>query len=259
MIGKSKKTALNAVGFPVCKHRTNSTSESGLIVKITLGRGFYANHDHGPCYCHAVPCRATIDGLASLSECRGRSLLVSNRRLIATSRSARGFSFGGCRNHGTIAPSFFMGVFRHQFLTGSRGGGSRASRSLLRGNSYPPRPALPVGKGEQIKTQAIGISAMMRTLSRGVSSEFPSSIEPIYRPVESRVKRERVCLSVNPLPSIATASETLLQRLSVAKVTTDRLPSIRRARARVQLRKCLSELIFLCNEVEALSATSRGC
>ena len=202
---------------------------------------------------------ATIVRLASLSECRRGNLLIGTRRTIATlHRLMCGVSFGGSRIHGVIT-SAFLGALYPQFLTGSRAGGFRACRFLVRGISTPHGLPSP-WKGRAVLQTVLGALAMMRTLSRGVSSEFPSSIEPIYRPVESRVKRERVCLSVNPLPSIATASETLLQRLSVAKVTTDRLPStIRRARARVQLRKCLSELISLCTEVEALSATSRGC
>lgn len=182
---RKKETALSEVGFPVAKHRTNCTTSSGLGVKVTrVGAGLASLFD-GACYCHNVPTRARIAVLARMSKGGGRIPLVSTRRLIATSRYARGFSFGVNRDHGIVAPSYFVGAIRPQFLTGSRGGGFRACRFLVRGNSYPPRSALPVGKGEQLSKFVLGAFAMMLTLSSSVSTAFHSAPEPIYKPVTS--------------------------------------------------------------------------
>ena len=182
---RKKETALSEVGFPVAKHRTNVTSGSGLGVKVTcIGAGLASLFD-GVGYCHNVLTRARIAVLARMSKGGGRIPLVSERRLIATSRSARGFSFGVNRDHGIIAPSFFMGAIRPQFLTGSRGGGFRAYRIRSRGNSYPPRSALPVGKGEQFNKFVNGAFDMMLTLSSSVSTAFHFAPEPIYKPVTS--------------------------------------------------------------------------
>lgn len=72
--------------------------------------------------CAIARCRAILSVLIRKNEGRGRSLLVSTRRTIATSRFARGVSFGGSRIHGVIA-SAFMGALHPQFLMGSRAGG----------------------------------------------------------------------------------------------------------------------------------------
>ena len=182
---RKKETALSEVGFPVAKHRTNVTSGSGLGLKVTRLSAGLASLFDGVGYCHNVLTRARIAVLARMSEYRGRSLFFSIRRLIATSRYARGFSFGVNRDHGIVAPSYFVGAIRPQFLTGSRGGGFRACRFLVRGNSYPPRSALPVGKGEQLSKFVLGAFAMMLTLSSSVSTAFHFAPEPIYKPVTS--------------------------------------------------------------------------
>lgn len=185
MVVRKKETAISEVGLPVAKHRTNVTSGSGLGVKVTcIGAGL-ASLFVGACYCHNVLTRARIAVLARMSKGGGRIPLVSERRLIATSRFARGFSFGVSRDHGIIAPSFFVGAIRPQFLTGSRGGGFRAYRIRSRGNSYPPRSALPVGKGEQFNKFVNGAFAMMLTLSSSVSTAFHSTPAPVYQPVTS--------------------------------------------------------------------------
>lgn len=185
MVVRKKETAISEAGLPVAKHRTNCTTSSGLGVKVTcIGAGLASLFD-GVGYCHNVLTRARIAVLARMSEYRGRSLFFSIRRLIATSRYARGFSFGVNRDHGIVAPSYFVGAIRPQFLTGSRGGGFRAYRFLMRGNSYPPRSALPVGKGVRFNPIALGAFAMMLTLSSSVSTAFHFAPEPIYKPVTS--------------------------------------------------------------------------
>lgn len=182
---RKKETAVSAFGSMFGDSDTDSTHGGGLGVKVTcIGAGL-ASLFVDACYCHNVLTRATIAVLARMSEYRGRSLFFSIRRLIATSRFARGFSFGVNRDHGIVAPSYFVGAIRPQFLTGSRGGGFRAYRFLMRGNSYPPRSALPVGKGVRFNPIALGAFAMMLTLSSSVSTAFHSAPEPIYKPVTS--------------------------------------------------------------------------
>ena len=185
MVVRKKETAISEAGFPVCKHRTNCTTLNGLRLKVTRLSAGLASLFDGVGYCHNVPTRARIAVLARMSEYMGRSLFFSIRRLIATSRYARGFSFGVNRDHGIVAPSYFVGAIRPQFLTGSRGGGFRAYRFLMRGNSYPPRSALPVGKGVRFNPISLGAFAMMLTLSSSVSTAFHFAPEPIYKPVTS--------------------------------------------------------------------------
>lgn len=185
MVLKSKETAISVFGSMFGDRKTNHAIGSGLGVKVTrVGAGLASLFD-GVSYCHNVLTRARIAVLARMSEYRGRSLFFSIRRLIATSRYARGFSFGVNRDHGIVAPSYFVGAIRPQFLTGSRGGGFRAYRFLMRGNSYPPRSALPVGKGVRFNPIALGAFAMMLTLSSSVSTAFHFAPEPIYKPVTS--------------------------------------------------------------------------
>ena len=178
---RKKETAVSAIGSMFADVKTDNAFGGGLGLKVTRFCAGLASHG----YCHNVLTRARIAVLARMSEYRGRSLFFSIRRLIATSRYARGFSFGVNRDHGIVAPSYFVGAIRPQFLTGSRGGGFRAYRFLMRGNSYPPRSALPVGKGEQFNKFVNGAFAMMLTLSSSVSTAFHSAPEPIYKPVTS--------------------------------------------------------------------------
>ena len=185
MVLKSKETAVSAIGSMFADVKTDNAFGGGLGVKVTRLSAGLASLFDGVDYCHNVLTRARIAVLARMSKGGGRIPLVSERRLIATSRSPRGFSFGVNRDHGIIAPSFFMGAIRPQFLTGSRGGGFRAYRIRSRGNSYPPRSALPVGKGEQFNKFVNGAFAMMLTLSSSVSTAFHSAPEPIYKPVTS--------------------------------------------------------------------------
>ena len=183
---RKKETAWSsAVGSMFGDSDTDSTHGGGLGLKVTRLSAGLASLFDGVGYCHNVLTRARIAVLARMSKGGGRIPLVSTRRLIATSRYARGFSFGVNRDHGIVAPSYFMGAIRPQFLTGSRGGGFRACRFLVRGNSYPPRSALPVGKGEQLSKFVLGAFAMMLTLSSSVSTAFHSAPEPIYKPVTS--------------------------------------------------------------------------
>ena len=96
--------------------------------------------------CLTVLYRAILSALSRKAEGRGRSLLVSKRRIVATSRFARGFSFGVNRViYGIGASAFFTGALHPQFLTGDRAGGNHARRFRLRGTSYT-RTVCPPGR-----------------------------------------------------------------------------------------------------------------
>lgn len=205
----------------------------------------------------SAPCamgrwRAILSVLVRKNEGRGRSLLVSTRRTIATSRFARGVSFGGSRIHGVIA-SAFMGALHPQILTGGRGDGFRAYRFLEHGTSYSPRPALPVGKGVQLLQVVLGASAMMRTLSRNVSTAFSSIPEPTFLPVQSCRKHVEERPQVNTFTDVADSAEGLLQRAQAAYREAAFLPSaVARAELRARVSDYLAELIAFCREVESL-------
>lgn len=208
----------------------------------------------------SAPCamgrwRAILSVLVRKNEGRGRSLLVCSRRIVATSRFARGVSFGGNRIHGLNAPAFIMGALHPQILTGGRGDGFRAYRFLEHGTSYSPRPALPVGKGVQLLQVVLGASAMMRTLSRNVSTAFPSTPEPIFLPVQSCHKRVEERPQVNTFADVADSAEGLFQRAQVAYRKAAFLPSAAaRAELRARVSDYLAELIAFCREVESLPA-----
>ena len=174
---RKKETAISEVGFPVAKHRTNCTTPSGLRLKVTRLSAGLASLFDGVDYCHNVLTRARIAVPARVSGC-GLGRLQINRRLIATSRYARGFSFGVNRNHGIIAPAFFDGLM-------SRGKPSGLPSPV--GRSANPRGvSLPHGRrGETSDNQSTGSLAMMLTLSSSVSTAFHSAPEPIYKPVTS--------------------------------------------------------------------------
>lgn len=176
MVVRKKETAISEVGFPVCKHRTNCTTSSGLGVKVTcIGAGL-ASHFVGVRYCYAVLSRARIAVPTRVSGC-GLGGLHSNRRLIATSRFARGFSFGVNRD-GIIAPVPNYGLMSH---------GKPSGLSLPVERSANPCGVSHLLGGWWVTSYSLttGILAMMLTLSRGVSTAFISTPAPVYQPVTS--------------------------------------------------------------------------
>ena len=207
----------------------------------------------------SAPCamgrwRAILSVLVRKNEGRGRSLLVSTRRTIATSRFARGVSFGGSRIHGVIASAFFMGALYPRFLMGSRAGGFRACRLLVRGISTPHGLPSP-WKGSAVLQAVLGALAMMRTLSRNVSTAFPSIPEPTFLPVQSCHKRVEERPQVNTFTDVADSAEGLLQRAQAAYREAAFLPSaVARAELRARVSDYLAELIAFCREVESLPA-----
>ena len=189
----------------------------------------------------SAPCamgrrRAILSVLVRMNGRRRGNLPTSTRRTIAASRLARGVSFGGSSNHGVIA-SALLGALYPQFLTGSRAGGFRACRFRVRGISTPHGLPSP-WKGSAVLQTVHGALAMMRTLSRNVSTAFPSIPEPIFLPVQSRRKRVEERPQVNTFADVAAV-----------------LPSVAaRAELRARVSDYLAELIAFCREVESLPA-----
>lgn len=206
----------------------------------------------------SAPCamgrwRAMLCASVRKSGCRRGNLLISNRRTIAASCFARGVSFGGSRIHGVIA-SAFVGALHPKFLTGSRAGGFRACRLRLRGISTPHGLPSP-WKGRAVLQTAIGALTMMRTLSRNVSTAFPSIPEPTFLPVQSCHKRVEERPQVNTFTDVADSAEGLLQRAQAAYRAVASLPSaVARAELRARVSDYLAELIAFCREVESLPA-----
>ena len=206
----------------------------------------------------SAPCamgrrRAMLCASVRKSGRRRGNLLVSPRRTIAASCFARGVSFGGSRIHGVIA-SAFVGALHPKFLTGSRAGGFRACRLRLRGISTPHGLPSP-WKGRAVLQTAIGALTMMRTLSRNVSTAFPSIPEPTFLPVQSCHKRVEERPQVNTFADVADGVEGIFQRAQVAYREAAFLPSAAaRAELRARVSDYLAELIAFCREVESLPA-----
>ena len=138
----------------------------------------------------SAPCamgrrRAMLCASVRKNGCRLGGLRFS-RRLIATSRYARGFSFGVNRAHGLIAPVPYCGLMPC---------GKPSGLSFPRERSANPHGVShPLGGRWGISYKlSLGILAMMRTLSRNVSTAFPSIPEPTFLPVQS-------CRRSTPLP-----------------------------------------------------------
>ena len=205
MLRQEQSQAAVSVIVPKFGDRENDGARGGgLTVKNS--------RTQGPCAIGRW--RAILSVLVRKNEGRGRSLLVSTRRTIATSRFARGVSFGGSRIHGVIA-SAFMGALHPQFLMGSRAGGFRARRFRVRGTSYTRTACPPRRKDGQFLQAVHGALAMMRTLSRNVSTAFPSIPEPTFLPVQSCHKRVEERPQVNTFTDVADGAEGIFQRAQV--------------------------------------------
>lgn len=177
MVLKSKETAVSAIGSMFADVKTDNAFGGGLGVKVTRLSAGLASLFDGVDYCHNVLTRARIAVLARMSKGGLGGLLTDTRRLIATSRFARGFSFGVNRN-GIIAPVPNYGLMSH---------GKPSGLSLPR-----RRSANPCGVSHLLGgwwgisySQLRGIQAMMLTLSSSVSTAFHSTPAPVYQPVTS--------------------------------------------------------------------------
>lgn len=199
----------------------------------------------GPCA--IVRWRAMLCASVRKSGCRLGGLRFS-RRLIATSRYARGFSFGVNRAHGLIAPVPYCGLMPC---------GKPSGLSFPRERSANPHGVShPLGGRWGISYKlSLGILAMMRTLSRNVSTAFSSIPEPTFLPVQSCHKRVEERPQVNTFTDVADSAEGLFQRAQAAYRAGVSLPSAAaRAELRARVSDYLAELIAFCREVESLPA-----
>lgn len=239
MLRKAKGQAAVSVIVPKGGIRGNDGAQAGGL----MGRESIAS----AVSCAIVRCRAM---LCLPSRLTGGRLggLQNQRRLIATSRSARGFSFGINRNHGLIAPVPHYGLMPC---------GKPSGLSLPLERSANPRGVSHLLGGRWGISYKLtnGILAMMRTLSRNVSTAFPSTPEPIFLPVQSCHKRVEERPQVNTFADVADSAEGLFQRAQVAYREAAFLPSAAaRAELRARVSDYLAELIAFCREVESLPA-----
>ena len=244
MLRLEKGQAVESIVIP----KGGSRGNAGALVD-----GLNVKNSRASAPCAIVRWRAILSVLVRKNESRRGNLLYCVRRTIAGPRLMRGFSFGGSSNHGVIA-SALLGALYPQFLTGSRAGGLRACRLLTRGISTPHGLPSP-WKGSAVLKPVLGASAMMRTLSRNVSTAFPSIPEPIFLPVQSCHKRVEERPQVNTFTDVADSAEGLLQRAQTAYRAAAFLPSaVARAELRARVSDYLAELISFCREVESLPA-----
>ena len=206
----------------------------------------------------ARPCAKMIAPIRKNGRGRGNPPISTRRNAAAPTLFEHvAFSFGGIRNHGIIAPSFFMGALHPQILTGGREGGSRACRFLVRGISTPHGLPSP-WKGRAVLQFAQGASVMMRTLSRSVSTAFPSIPEPSFCPVESLHARPVDARKADTFTDIADGLERLLERCAERAAFIENAPADSRKKhaARALLRGYLSDLLELCADVQAIAETA---
>lgn len=236
MLRLEKGQAVESIVIPKGGSRGNAGAlVDGLNVKNSRAQG----------PCAIVRWRAMLCASVRKNGCRLGGLRFS-RRLIATSRYARGFSFGVNRAHGLIAPVPYCGLMPC---------GKPSGLSFPRERSANPHGVShPLGGRWGISYKlSLGILAMMRTLSRNVSTAFPSIPEPIFLPVQSRRKRVEERPQVNTFADVADGVEGIFQRAQVAYREAAFLPSVAaRSELRARVSDCLAELIAFCREVESL-------
>ena len=198
--------------------------------------------------CAIVRCRAMLCLPSRLTGC-GLGGLRVQRRLFATLHDSMcGVSFGVHRNHGLIAS-----VPHYGLMPCGKPSGLLCPFVAVR---QPARRLPPSWRlvGDFFKSNK-GILAMMRTLSRNVSTAFPSIPEPIFLPVQSCRKHVEERPQVNTFTDVADSAEGLLQRAQAAYRAAAFLPSAAaRAELRARVSDCLAELIAFCREVESLPA-----
>ncbi len=243
---KRNQAVVSAVVSSASILRNNATQEYSLSFEDTALAAPCAN----------VRGRAILTVTARKSGGRRGNLRSSTRRYVAAPyRLMCGVSFGGNRIHGIVAPSFIMGAFRPQFLTGSRAGGFHACRYLVLGISTPHGLPSP-WKGRADHQTAQGNKAMMRTSTRSVSTAFPSVPEPVFSPVESRRDCDDHAHRVNTFTGLANEAEAILARCADAANASSTMAPASRACARAFIRSYLAGLVDFCKEVEAVPSRS---
>lgn len=198
--------------------------------------------------CAIARCRAMLCLPSRLTGGRLGGLRFSRRITATLHDSMCGVSFCGFRNHGLIAPVPFYGLMPC---------GKPSGLSLPRERSANPRGVSHLLGGWWGISYSLtrGIKAMMRTLSRNVSTAFPSIPEPTFLPVQSCHKRVEERPQVNTFADVADGAEGLLQRAQTAYRAAAFLPSaVARAELCARVSDYLAELISFCREVESLPA-----
>lgn len=236
MLRLEKGQAVESIVIP----KGGSRGNAGALVD-----GLNVKNSRASAPCAIVRWRAMLCASVRKSGCRLGGLRFS-RRLIATSRYARGFSFGVNRAHGLIAPVPYCGLMPC---------GKPSGLSFPRERSANPHGVShPLGGRWGISYKlSLGILAMMRTLSRNVSTAFPSIPEPTFLPVQSCHKRVEERPQVNTFTDVADSAEGIFQRAQVAYRAVASLPSVAaRSELRARVSDCLAELIAFCREVESL-------
>ena len=167
--------------------------------------------------CAIVRCRAMLCASVRKNGCRLGGLRFSRRITATLHDSMCGVSFCGFRNHGLIAPVPFYGLMPC---------GKPSGLSLPRERSANPRGVSHLLGGWWGISYSLtrGIKAMMRTLSRNVSTAFPSTPEPTFLPVQSRRKHVEERPRSTPLPMWPTAPRACYSAL---RPHTVRLPPCR--------------------------------
>lgn len=244
MLTVEKKQAAESVDVPKCGSRGNA----GALVD-----GLNVKNSRASAPCAIVRCRAMLCASVRKNGCRLGGLRFSRRITATLHDSMCGVSFCGFRNHGLIAPVPFYGLMPC---------GKPSGLSLPRERSANPRGVSHLLGGWWGISYSLtrGIKAMMRTLSRNVSTAFPSTPEPIFLPVQSCHKRVEERPQVNTFADVADSAEGLFQRAQAAYRDAGRLPSASARRDfRARISEYLSDLIAFCREVEALpNATMTG-
>lgn len=233
MVLKSKETAVSAIGSMCADVKTDNAFGGGLGVKVTRVGAGLASHVDGLRYCHNVPTRARISVLARMSKGGLGGLLFNTRRLIATSRLVRGFSFGVNRK-GIIAPVLNYGLMLH---------GKSFDLSLPSRRSANPCGVTHLLGGWWLTSysQILGIKAMMLTLSRSVSTAFPSIPEPFFKPVVDASKPVSY--------DVAEDVSVILNRCVKEYQNANREPSLFQRTIRLNvLRAVVEDVVTFCDE-----------
>ena len=239
MLRKAKGQAAVSVILPKFGDRENDGARGG---------GLNVKNSWASAPCAIVRCRAMLCASVRKNGCRLGGLRFSRRITATLHDSMCGVSFCGFRNHGLIAPVPFYGLMPC---------GKPSGLSLPRERSANPRGVSHLLGGWWGISYSLtrGIKAMMRTLSRNVSTAFPSIPEPIFLPVQSCHKRVEERPQVNTFADVADGVEGIFQRAQVAYREAAFLPSAAaRAELRARVSDCLAELNAFCREVESLPA-----
>ena len=238
MMTETKKAEVSTAAGTLGNGNGSSPQQVGLSMKINrFGR-----------YCTTPDDQGMMSVPGGFAGCRLGGLLITRRNTATPGMNARGVSFCGFRTHGVIAPVPHYGQMPR---------GKSHDLSLPSERSANPRGVSHLLGGRWGISYKLtnGILAMMRTLSRNVSTAFPSIPEPIFLPVQSCHKRVEERPQVNTFADVADSAEGLFQRAQAAYREAAFLPSaVARAELRARVSDYLAELIAFCREVESLPA-----